>query len=332
MLLAGAMAGFASGVKYTAVPMVLLALVAAILFIALITRSLRGWIKPLFLFTVVAVALFSPWLIRNVIWVRNPVFPLAMSTLGRGHFDAGQVERFHIAHSPPAKDRPLPARLRSAVNAIFTDWQYGYLFWPLCAVALALAWRRRETWLIAGYLLAVLIVWIGFTHLLGRFYVLTIPVAAMALGLVRWRLWPVVSAFATALMTIISLALIHAPLEHFAQLARHGFFGIDDLSWMTAPGIAGVEKTDTPVWLIGSAEAFLYPIPSARLHYRTVFDIPGHAPDMYEAWLGQDADQTKGLIVINPMEVDRLSRTYYGVPGLPDSYTWPRDEVRIVAK
>ncbi|MDB5322916.1 MAG: hypothetical protein JWN40_4547 [Phycisphaerales bacterium] len=332
MLLAGAMAGFACGVKYTAVPMVLLALAASTIGVAIVTRNLRDWIKPLLIFTAVAIALFSPWLIRNVVWVRNPVFPLAMSTLGRGHFDEGQVERFHIAHSPPAKDRPLPARLRSAVNAIFTDWQYGYLFWPLCAVALALAWRRREAWLIGGYLLAVLIVWIGFTHLLGRFYALTIPVAAMALGLVHWRLWPVVSAFATALIAIISLALIHAPLEHFAQLARHGFFGIDDLIWMTAPGIAGVEKTDTPVWLIGSAEAFLYPIPSARLHYRTVFDLPGHPPDMYQAWLGQDADQTRGLIVINPMEVDRLSRTYFGVPGLPDSYTWPRDEVRIVPK
>jgi len=333
MLIAGAMAGFACGVKYTAVPMVMVALGASTIGVAFVTRSAREWIKPLLAFTVVAVALFSPWLIRNVAWVRNPVFPLAMSTLGRAHFDEGQVERFRIAHSPPAKDQALPARIGKAVNEIFADWQYGYLFWPLCAVALALAWRRREAWLIAGYLVVVLIIWIGFTHLLGRFYVLTIPVAAMSLGLVRARLWSIVPSVIAACLAINSLRLVHEPLEHFAQLARHGFFGIDDLSWMTAPGIAEVAaKSDTPVWLVGSAEGFLYPIPSARLHYRTVFDLPGHAPDMYQAWLGQSAEQTNGLIVINPMEVDRLSRTYFGVPGLPEDYAGARDEVQILGR
>jgi 4-amino-4-deoxy-L-arabinose transferase-like glycosyltransferase len=330
MLIAGAMAGFACGVKYTAVPMVLLALVAAVIIVAIVTRPLLDWIKPLVAFVIVGVALFAPWLIRNVVWVGNPVFPLAMSTLGRGHFDEGQVERFRIAHAPPAKEQPMAARVGRAYAVIFGDWQYGYLCWPICAVAIALAWRARAAWLIAGYLVVVLVVWIGFTHLLGRFYVLAIPVAAMALGLVRGGRWAVVPCVFAGLMAITSIALLHQPLEHFAELARHGFFGLDDLSPMTAPGIAeAAAKTDTPVWLVGSAEGFLYPIPSARLHYRTVFDLPGHAPDMYRAWLGQGAGETTGLIVINPMEVERLSRTYYGVPGLPTDYAGARDEVQI---
>jgi hypothetical protein len=330
MLIAGAMAGFACGVKYTAVPMVAIALVVAATGVALITRNLRGWIKPIIAFGVIAAALMSPWLIRNVVWVRNPVFPLAMSTLGRGHFDEGQVERFRIAHSPPPNQQPLPARIHRAGAVIFADWQYGYLLWPLSAAALILAWRRPEARFIAIYLLAVLVIWIGFTHLLGRFYVLTIPVAAMSLGLARPKPWPLVTSIATAAFAITSIALVHQPLEHFAQLARQGFFGLDDLSWMTAPGVADAAKTNAQISLIGDAEGFLYPIPSSRLHYRTVFDLPGNAPDMYEAWLGMPAEKSRGLIVINPMEVERLSRTYYHVPGLPPDFKVPRDEVLLI--
>ncbi|HEY7120445.1 MAG TPA: hypothetical protein VH475_27925, partial [Tepidisphaeraceae bacterium] len=114
MLVAGAMVGFACGVKYTAVPMVLLALGITAVVVALATRRLREWWKGLLVYSVVAVAVASPWYVRNAVWTRNPVFPLAMNTLGRAHFDEVQVERFRIAHSPPPAERPLGARLLRA--------------------------------------------------------------------------------------------------------------------------------------------------------------------------------------------------------------------------
>ena len=114
-----------------------------------------------------------------------------------------------------------------------------------------------------------------------------------------------------------------------ARLARLGFFGLDDLSYMIPPGLDDITKSTAPVSLVGDAEGFLYPIPSSRLHYRTVFDLPGDATDMYQAWLGVPRDKAKGLIVIHPMEVQRLSKTYYHVPGLPPNFAGPLDRPSI---
>jgi hypothetical protein len=332
MLLAGIMAGLACGVKYTAVPMVVIAFVAAAAILSLFARDLRRTWQPLAAFAVVAAAVMSPWLIRNFAWTRNPVFPLAMSTLGRAHFDPIQVERFRIAHSPPPDQNSLPARVTRAARVIAADWQYGYVLWPLTLGALFIAWRRREARLLAAYLLIVLFVWIAFTHLLGRFYVLTIPVAAMSVGLVRWKPWPMTAAAVALLATCVGLRLIDTPFDARCTTARVGLFGLEDLSWMVPPELTEMDRSDTQVSLMGDAEGFLYRIPSTRLHYRTVFDLPGSATDIYQAWLGVPKDKVKGLVVINPPEIERLSKTYYHVPNLPYDFSGPRDHPFVIKK
>src|SRR6185503_3603741 len=88
LALAGVFAGFACGVKLTAVPM-LLVLVPIAFFVAMLMR--REWsvaIKPAVVFVIAGLLVFSPWLIRNLVWAKNPVFPEAMSLLGHGHFSA----------------------------------------------------------------------------------------------------------------------------------------------------------------------------------------------------------------------------------------------------
>jgi len=331
MLIGGVMAGLACGVKYTAVPMVLLAIPVVLLIVAAANREVQRWWRPLAAFLVVGGVVVSPWLIRNFAWTRNPVFPLAMSTLGRGHFDAVQVERFRLAHSPTEQDRPLLHRIGRAGRVIFADWQYGYVAWPVAAGAIAIAWRRREARFLVGYLLVVLVVWVGFTHLLGRFYVLTIPVAAMTVGLVPRRAWNVAAAGAAVLAVCLSMPMVHGPLAHFAGVAQNGLFGLDDLSYFVPPELAEMDRPDARVSLVGDAEGFLYRIPSSRLRYRTVFDLPGDATDMYEAWMGVKKADAKGLIVLNPAEVERLSQTYYKVPGLRD-YSGPTDRPVILKR
>jgi len=328
MIVAGVMAGLACGVKYTAVPMVAVAVGVIALVAAVAGRDRRAWLAPLLSFALAAAAVASPWLIRNFVWTGNPVFPLAMSTLGRGHFDPVQVERFRIAHSPTPRQRPLTARVARAGDVILADWQYGYLLWPIAAVALALAWRRREARAIAGYLVIVLVIWIGFTHLLGRFYVLTIPVAATSIGLVAWRHWPRLLAVVTPLFVLVSVTLTNAPLERGARFAR---MGVEDFTYMIPQALAEQIKTTSDVWLVGDVQAFLYPVAASRLHYRTVFDLPGDATDMYQAWLGIPRDKAKGLIVVDPVEVERLSKTYYHVPGLPPDFDGPLDGPSIKA-
>ena len=53
--------------------------------------------------TVVGAATLSPWLIRNAVWTGNPVFPLATSVLGTGHWDADLAERWDRAHGRRAR-------------------------------------------------------------------------------------------------------------------------------------------------------------------------------------------------------------------------------------
>ena len=52
------------------------------------------------IFLAMAITTFSPWLIRNCAWTRNPVFPEATSIFGKAHLSDAQVERWKRAHSP----------------------------------------------------------------------------------------------------------------------------------------------------------------------------------------------------------------------------------------
>ncbi len=97
-------------------------------------------------------------------------------------------------------------------------------------------------------------------------------------------------------------------------------FGFDDIGIFAPPDIAAAEQTEDVVTLVGDAEAFLYRIPTNRLKYRTVFDIPGKQKDMWSAWTGTPESQAIGTIILNPMEVIRLSKTYLDVPSLPADY------------
>lgn len=332
LLLAGLATGFACGVKYTAIPMVLIVLMLAMATLGLLKRRDKPWWIGLTLFTATSTALASPWLIRNAIWTGNPVFPLAMKTLGQGHFDDTQVQRFAIAHAAPQADQPLPRRLARAATEIFANWQYGYLIWLAPVAALALSFRRPQSCLLLAFLAANLLIWIFATHLLSRFYVLAIPVAAMSLALLPDTRWPTIAALAAALSTIIGLALLHPRLERFSEIARNGLFGLEDLSFFNPPELADMERSDKTVWLIGDAQGFLYRFPSRQLRYRTVFDIKGDARNMYEAWTALPEDQVKGIIVLNPMEVQRLSQTYHHVPTLPQTYPGPRDRTVILQR
>jgi hypothetical protein len=68
-------------------------------------------------------ATFAPWMIRNEVWAGNPVFPEAMSVLGRAHFDDVQVERWQRAHSASEADRPWGKRLRAMPEGVLLDWR-----------------------------------------------------------------------------------------------------------------------------------------------------------------------------------------------------------------
>jgi hypothetical protein len=70
-----------------------------------------------------------------------------------------------------------------------------------------------------------------------------------------------------------------------------------------------VTESNRPVALAGDAMPFLWPVPTSRLTYRTVFDLdvrPGET--LIDAWTrGAPAD---AIVIINPAELRRLRQTY----------------------
>jgi hypothetical protein len=318
--IAGAMAGFACGVKLTAVPMLLVALPVALLVVS--PRAWRGAV----LLVVVGSLLFAPWALRNAAWVGNPVFPEAANVLGRGHFSDVQVERWHRAHSPRPDQRSLGGRLGAAWREIVADWRFGYV--PLAAgvVALAVGYRDRRARVLGLVLLMLLIFWLGFTHLQGRFFVLAVPVVALLVALADWgKLTPVVTG-AAAVWAVAAWAMVHGAFAERLYGTQHWAVALaaQDLN----PGPAQSVPQDATLTLVGEAQAFYYQRPMARLRYRTVFDV-GAGEDLVDAWRGGGERRPDEWLVISPSELERFANTYWGIPKPPAEWAERGDPIVV---
>lgn len=309
MILAGAMAGFACGTKLTAVLMVLGAVFLAAMFI-------RQSVTSFAVFLLAGVVTFSPWLVRNAVWIGNPVFPEAMSLLGCGHFSQVQVERWQKAHEPPADQRSAMARAAAFARQIMLDWRYGFALLPLGIVAAFL--ERTRT---GGFLVLLLgiqaAVWIGLTHLQGRFFVLSIPIAAMLIGQVV-RPWWSLTVITAAGIELITGIIALSPRVAGVTIT----IGQEDLRWSLPPVAANALDSNRPVMLLGDARAFLYQVPMSGLKYRTVFDVdilPGQS--VIDAW-AQGA-QANSILIVDPNELRRFAKTYWMIPMIESDATEP---------
>ncbi len=329
LLLSGLFAGFACGTKLTAVPMILVAVPLAWIIVWGLARlrsapnpkpQTRNPIPPLLLFAAAGLLTFCPWLIRNQFWAHNPVYPELMPLLGANHFSPAQVQRYQKAHSPRPDQRSLSAHLAAAWNQIVADWAYGYLLLPIGLLAGLIALRKPEAIFLWLMLCALALIWIAFTHLQGRFFILAIPVLALMIAQVRWGHWQwllalLILAGGAPGFRALNIQLLPWLEPDFVGLENfHGF-----LEGLAPP--EAVRKIDAgqSLALVGDARAFLYPIPMNRLHYRTVFDVAA-APDqdLIQAWLG---GARADLILVDPNELRRLTRTYYGLPPVPPKVT-----------
>ncbi|MFI5380623.1 MAG: hypothetical protein ACHRHE_15100 [Tepidisphaerales bacterium] len=322
-IVAGAFAGLACGCKYTGAPMLLilwpLALLAA-------GKWRAGTLKRILTYFVVGIAVFSPWLVRNLAWTGNPVFPEAMRLLGRAHFSENQVERWEAEHSAHAGQRSAPARLKAFWREVVVDGRYGYVLWPMAAGAAVCLWPRREARSLAIFIVLLAVFWMGLTHLQSRFFAVAVVPAALMVGMLcastsgrRWALGAVaVLPFLPSPFIVdrnrpdehgYPAPLIHQGLWPAAQLQA---FGLGNLSHADQ-AIQTRCESGKKLALIGDAKAFLYVMPMANLRYRTVFDVdqrPGQ--DIVDAWLGPDAAAIRRecQIVIDYGELRRFSDTY----------------------
>ena len=333
LLLSGVFAGLAAGVKITAAPMLILPIAIAIAIPVVQWRRLAvksiGFSVIAFLIT--AAVVLSPWLIRNLVWAHNPIFPLAMNLLGRAHFSLEQVERFRVAHSPRPDQAGLLVRVKILWTGVLAHWQYGFVLLPVGAIAAVR--RTRASAFLCINAVVVLIVWLGFTHLLPRFAISLVPIAAIALAAVEWgRFKPagVILAIVAAACGLIAVTVtLH---EQIGPIAENHLFGVDKLDFEL---VEDVHKLDPAggksVAMIGDAGAFLVQLPMSQLRYRCVFDLPAGVTDPIEAWAGPGVHGNPGwLLSVHPSEIDRLHETYLYTPALPPALASPGDQPYVV--
>ena len=276
---------------------------------------------------------FSPWLIRNATWIHNPVFPEAQGVFGRGHWTKPQTQRWQIAnHLPGPSQRSLLGRITAAPNQIFADWRYGYLLIPMGFFVAMYHWRNPHARLILMLLLAWLVFWIAFTHLQSRFFTLAIPVAAMALSLLQSpHQRKLLYAVATISILVGGALIAQTYSEKVAPLADKSILGFEDLSRFLPDDVqSAFTDSGKPIVLIGDAKAFLYQIPTTRLHYRTVFDVDVK-PNESIATAWQNGAPANAVKVVDPLELERFSRTYFGITPLPQDFPGPRDHTFILS-
>jgi hypothetical protein len=172
--------------------------------------------------------------------------------------------------------------------------------------------------------IVVLVVWFGFTHLLPRFLVMLIPLSAVAVGRAsagRW--WPAGLAVAV-IGAVVGWSGVEVPLTTWTRSAAGGgLFGLTDFRGIIAEAqpLADAVDLGKQIGIVGDAQAFFYQVPMSRLHYRTVFDLPGDTADPVAAWVGKEAEGNRNcLLIVNPAEVARLHATYRHTPPLPPEW------------
>jgi hypothetical protein len=345
-ILAGAMLGLACGVKYTGfVTVLLLVPIACAASGLVVPRERIAQLRGAAIALAVGVLVASPWLIRNAAWTGgNPVFPLLAGTLGKAQWDDGQVERFEAAHSPREDQRSLGGRWQAFVAQVIRDEKYGAIqlsigdasaeasvaspqsrqeprppvpvFLALGAVCALLCVHTRNGLTLVLYLLGLTAYWLFATHLQGRFFVQAIPLFAIAIASVPWR----GVAIAASAIAVIANSLAAKPIvERNAKLLDAAGLQSPELllqAILPRDAYEAVMGSERPVVLIGDAKAFWYPIPTSRLRYRYVFDVPSSGDDLVRAWVSDVPRDA--LLVVDPNELRRFTQTYRALPKLDD--------------
>jgi len=124
------------------------------------------WLGSSIFISVVAVAVASPWFVKNVLFTRNPVYPLAWGIFDGGEWSAENA-RFYFEKSTlkgyhPCHDRHIAETLR---HLVMTPWQATIHWW--------LAPDRRQP----GYE----------DHFLGPIFLLWIPLLLRVLMDIKHR-------------------------------------------------------------------------------------------------------------------------------------------------
>jgi hypothetical protein len=210
----------------------------------------------------------------------------------------------------PDKDhRTIIGRFAAFGQQVVFDSRYGFLLIPLAFLSASLKKPVLSIWFLLIFQAGL---WIGFTHLQGRFMVMAIPLIALLIANTEIRVFKLTDPIAAIAMILIGSGIVFAKLQPKLASFRP-VIGIDNLNWAHEDLLANWPPGQ-PLNLVGDARAFLYPIPMTLLHYKTVFDVDANDDftTAEEAWLfGMPVNANRSTDLD---ELKRLSSTYYHIP------------------
>jgi hypothetical protein len=312
--LSGIALGLCGGCKYTGLVMGAVPVIAAWLVAS--WRKKRRLPDPL-VAAGAALLVFSPWMVKNVVYTGNPIFPLGYEVLGGRGWTDELATRWDRGHSPLPHQSSASARGKEFVKQVVASRYFGPVTSLWAGLAFAALWWRRSgleaiLWVVAA---AQILIWVLTTHLLGRFAVpLVVPLAALA-GLTahtapRWsRIAFIGLLVAGGFYNLHWLAGLYWQEGRVQPLANHGAAGVVLAnSWPTNRVI----PADAKVLMVGTAMPFYI---LRDLDYNVVFspnplaEVMASSRDPADVvrWL-QDNGYTH--VLVHWAEVSRLRQTY----------------------
>lgn len=301
IMLSGLCAGVAAGCKYTllalvVVPlMVLAAAMAGRSHLAIPAAGGAGGIsgpRPVGVmrrralatvaFAIAAVVAFSPWLVRNVAFTGNPVYPFAYEWFGGAGWSAEQAAQWAAGHRPKGDGSEIAIRAGLLWRELAASPMFGVLTWVALLLAAVSAWSCVRVRLLTAWLLIGVATWAALTHMPGRFLVVLIgPVAliigrgAASLPKRSGRALAAIVAGAAAVAAVFNastvLGLLRAQEQFWEQRAGLRVADLIDRTALRAqmhPVNTGTPP-DARIRTIGDAAVFYVRRP---LHYTVVFN------------------------------------------------------------
>jgi hypothetical protein len=185
LILIGLLSGFAYGIKYTAA----LASVFAVAYVLVRSRSVR----PALVTALIAGLLIAPWVLRDWIWVGNPVAPFLNRWFSNPYFTPGMEKEYlsGLAEYPPIQHRwQIPVQLTVLGGLVPGMTGPVFLLAPLALLGLRHPHGRRALLAAAVFGLP------AFFNTDTRFLIPALPFVALAMGLGMANSWGVLPALA----------------------------------------------------------------------------------------------------------------------------------------
>lgn len=180
-LIIGLMMGGAVAAKLTSAYMAL----PTVVLVMLLWLPRRAWLVTMGAAAFAGVCYLAPYLIRNAIWLGNPVFPFATSLFGSAHWSTEQVARWNSAHhSGSGWLERIGLLAGSERGALHSQW---FVFFPVAIGAGILASLDRAARSASIALLGALALqvagWVCFGHQQSRFLLPAAPIGAALVGI-----------------------------------------------------------------------------------------------------------------------------------------------------